>query len=796
MKFVARILIALCVVCIAISLCACGGKNVASVSEIGGSKIVKGAEFQCTLDEGCKESFRLRFFVTDTFDPSMGSAGIYMQDLDSGIMYDESFLDWDQMVRGDGWNLDTREVALMVFFNDYCCNMDADFLWSDAFPLIHYSQNELEQLSAQLSFAGNSAPVDVTLPDDSAEEIPEPMHGDFESYEELSELTIDADYVYEQAKLLNIQLKQAYRYYFELGEGPVLNLLVLQSTEFDGFPVVSFGGKGQELGVYLLDMDTDTWYDTSFIDEDVMVVNGKANLADKDAALMCALNTFNMTGEKDFIFADYDQLVKLDDETLGEINQKLLFEQLTRKVPAYPYNSVDEEPRQLSDEEIAALVHRPAGYVKSVISTVPDAIAYLDMRFPTLYHGMPLRSDPTSNEYWLRSAPEILTEYTYPAARSCVTTCVSYLLEDNYEVESLVGFWPSAEKMNEDGPQKAINYIKTATGYIFFDPVLRMQGDAMSRKGALLPQTNCSSVAEYIEIIRQTPALADVLKYIFSNAGGVRMSYQVDYTNGYTVTTETEGIEMVYYSVPAADPSANIKPESIHSYQLSSMLGGVTLTVEDAYALVDAAPEVVREKVKTAADVLMYMLAAKTADSHGCKCTDVGGYTWHWNMSAKEVMENHLGNCGSCANLANYLLDGDYEEVGYVDQAYYPDEGGSHVYTYVRHQGKYYILDYSWYIFAGYNVLEDYPVTVLDSLEQWPDKAQQVYGRVCLVMAYDTPGMQYPVIFGEDYESQFGSVYYILPEGAEYTVLYEADDGYQYHHIPFDISAYNWNVFW
>ena len=165
-------------------------------------------------------------------------------------------------------------------------------------------------------------------------------------------------------------------------------------------------------------------------------------------------------------------------------------------------------------------------------------------------------------------------------------------------------------------------------------------------------------------------------------------------------------------------------------------------------------------------------------------------------MSAKEVMENKLGNCGSCANLANYLLDGDYEEVGYVDQAYYPGEGGSHVYTYVRHQGKYYILDYSWYIFSNYNVLEDYPVTVLDSLEQWPDRAQQVYGRVCLVMVYDTPGMQYPVIFGEEYEAQFGGVYYILPEGVEYTILYRADDGYQYHHIPFDTTAYNWNVFW
>ena len=63
-------------------------------------------------------------------------------------------------------------------------------------------------------------------------------------------------------------------------------------------------------------------------------------------------------------------------------------------------------------------------------------------------------------------------------------------------------------------------------------------------------------------------------------------------------------------------------------------------------------------------------------------------------------------------------------------------------------------------------------------------------------MTYDTPGRQYPVIFGADYQEEFGGVYYILPEGIEYTVHYEAPDGYQYLQIPFDTSVYNWNVFW
>ena len=794
MKHLIKVMRVLLAVILVLSLCGCGEDYTGPVREIGGKKVVRGAETHFTLGEGCGEDFNLQFFVTEAYDRNVGTAGIYMKDMDSGVLYDDSFLNWDLMVQGDSFNMDTRETALMVLFICYADNMDLPFIWADSYQLIPYTKEGAKLLSntKQEDNAGvlnaPAVPEEPVAPDHGEEMTDDGL--------EPGELTIDADFVYEQAKLLNIQLRQVCRYHCELKEGPILDLLVFLSTEFEGQENVSFGSPEWEEGRYVLDLTTNTWYDVSFVDQDVMFVNGTVNYADPIAALMLAVDRFNCAQDHSFLVAQTEQHTELDAKTLEDINQKLLIDQLTRKVSPYPYASVDEEPRKLSDEEIAELCKRPACYVKSVISTVSDAIAYLDLRFPTLYHGGATKNSSASMDYWLRSAPEILTDRWNQTGRTGITSCISYLLDDDYEINSLIAFWPSSEMMNEDEPQKTINYIKTATGYIFFDPVLRMQGDAMSRWGDLLPQSTCSSVAEYIEIIRQTQSLSDVLKYIFSNAGGVRMSYHMDYTNGYTITTATEGIEMVYYSVPAVDPAANVKPENIHSYQLASLLGGVTLTAEEAYGLVDAAPEVVREKVKTAADVLMYMLAAKTADSHGCKCTDVGGHTWHWNMSAKEVMENRLGNCGACANLANYLLDGDYEEVGFVDQAYYPGQGGSHIYTYVRYQDKYYILDYSWYIFTNYNALSDYPVTILDSLEQWPDKAQQIYGSVCLVMVYDTPGMQYPVIFGEEYEQQFGGIYYILPEGVDYIILYEAADGYQYYHIPFDTSAYNWNVFW
>lgn len=636
---------------------------------------------------------------------------------------------------------------------------------------------------------GNSQPAEIETSISTEETLP------MEEVMAEEPLTIDTELVYEQAKLLHIQLESAAQYRYQLDRGcrEELNLLFLQSTEYEGMKYETIGAPG----LYMLDLDTGIWYDGSFLDWTLMSNASGWNLATRESALMCFFSFYEQNGHTSPLWSDEETLIDMDPATLEQLNQRLLLERLTRQVAPYPYSSIDEEPRKLSDEELAALANLPAGYIKSMISTVSDAIAYLDMRFPELWMGLSVNNGVEVNVRWHRPAQEILYYSSNDmASRACIANCLSYLLDDDYAIESLIAFWPDPNVFNDAGPEKAINLIKTADGYLFFDAVVRMRGDAVSRKGFLLPEMTCNSVAEYIEHIRQTPELAEVIKYIFKNTGGVRMDYVRSFTGGYTITTDSPGVEMVYYSVPAKEPGLDIIPENIDRYKISKVLGGTTLTAEEAYALVDADPEVVQEKVKTAADVLMYMLAARIGDSMGCKCTRVGRHTWHWNMSAKEVMTTKLGNCGSCANLANYLLDGDYEEVGFMDQAYYPGNGGSHVYTYVLHEGKYYILDYSWYIFNDYAIANDYGVPVLDSLEQWPSQVQWIYGSVCLVMTYDTAGMQYPVIFGEDYEQEFGYVCYVLPEGAEYTVLYEAPDGYQYHHIPFDTSYYDWNVYW
>jgi len=317
-----------------------------------------------------------------------------------------------------------------------------------------------------------------------------------------------------------------------------------------------------------------------------------------------------------------------------------------------------------------------------------------------------------------------------------------------------------------------------------------------SRYGALLPEAKVASLEEYVELISTDAAIMAELDSLWLFPGGG----QIDFTeNAQGIATVTSSHGQLLYenqgkaaaaAEAAALAKAHIKPENIGNYALSSLLGGVTLSPEQAYELVDAGPETVREAVKTAADVLMYMLAAQTGDNGGCYCDWWDGYTWHTNFTAKEVMEKRLGNCGSCANLANYLLAGDYEEVGFINHAYYFGEGGGHVYNYILHEGKYYIVDFSLYIFSNY---EDHDILSLPRLEDYNgETANMLYGGVSLVIGYTSPGQHLPNIFGEE----TGDVHYYVPQGAEYTVLYEAGDGYLIGEMPLDSKYHDYTKYW
>ena len=414
---------------------------------------------------------------------------------------------------------------------------------------------------------------------------------------------------------------------------------------------------------------------------------------------------------------------------------------------------------------------------------------YFDEKYPELWMDASF-SYGMSTELFLADGASVMQRSEFDAVgRSCIANALTWLLSDDMEIYTLLGF----RSLNGEGdPTWGLNCIATDKGYKIIDPVLGLRGDETSRYGAMLPEAEVESLDEYVELILEDEAIRENLDSLWLFEGGEEISRRQGRA-GFAAVDEGQG-RLLYINEAKLEAEkalcAHIIPENIGNYRLASLLGGVTLSADEARALVDAEPETVRDKVKTAADVLMYMLAAQTADCGGCYCDEWGGYIWHTNLTAKAVMESRLGNCGSCANLANYLLDGDYEETGFINHAYYPGNGGGHVYNYILYQGEYYIVDYSSYIFSDY---QDSDILSLPSLSDYNgDRAEELYGDVSLIIAYQSPGQHLPNIFGED----FGDMHYYVPQGAEYSVLYEAGDGYLIAEMPLDPNCHDYTKYW
>lgn len=462
--------------------------------------------------------------------------------------------------------------------------------------------------------------------------------------------------------------------------------------------------------------------------------------------------------------------------------------------PMEPPTEPPYGPAVISDVEWENLA------LRAEISTMEQAREYFDTRFTNLIMSV-YYADDRLDYYWIENGyTQSLNPSDWVMDRAAVANGITYLLSDDMEIYTVIGFRHNRGSVDLTGtPVLAINCIKTEDGYEFIDPVKGMQGDVGSRYGAILPEATVSSIEEYVDLITSDPEIFKTLDFLYMFKDGTRIEYYVDEQGISTLRYPMQ--KSVYQNLDKdmaaaqLEAKAHIKPENIDKYQLSKVLGGTTLTPEQAYDLVYAKPEEVKEAVKTAGDMLMYMLAAQIGDVGMCNCDQWGEYVWHTNLTAKEVMSKKKANCGSSANLANYLLEGDYEEVGFIQHAFYKGNGGGHVYNYFLHEGKYYIVDFSWFISRNYAPSNDFPVMALNALEDYNGElANKLYRNVSLVIAFTSTGQHLPNVFGEDYGED--PYHYYVPEGAEYTVLYEAGDGYLIAEMPFDKKYHDWTVYW
>ena len=447
--------------------------------------------------------------------------------------------------------------------------------------------------------------------------------------------------------------------------------------------------------------------------------------------------------------------------------------------------------RVLDDNAIAALKNADLETLREKISTPADFAAWIDTQ------DAPYYCDLTSDSQGQRTFG---ADFSFCWYQQMLSTPIMASIAVRVLGDDIPGIGIVAVNMDYNGGVMVCgNVIPADDGFYVFSL------DTTSRRW----QQTTNIMKEVFPLIR-VGEVKDILGYCGSSddvscpggkatqafyiPGDTEVVLDCNY-GAYTPQNPNDVVELYrdeeYIAGGEERETGHIKPEYIDRYALSGMLGGTTLTPAEAYELLDMEPEQVKERVKTAADVLMYMLAAKIGDCGGDRCKMIGGKEWHYNLNAFEVMEQRLANCGASANLANYLLEGDYEEIGFILHAYYIGDGGGHVYNYIRYEGSYYIVDFSWYIFGNYRPENDFPVMKLDRLEDYGKRIPELYGGVCMALAHTSPGQHYPNVFDD------ANGKYAIPAGTEYQVLYQENGSgcYQLAEYPLDKKQLDWTVF-
>lgn len=68
---------------------------------------------------------------------------------------------------------------------------------------------------------------------------------------------------------------------------------------------------------------------------------------------------------------------------------------------------------------------------------------------------------------------------------------------------------------------------------------------------------------------------------------------------------------------------------------------------------------------------------------------------WEYHIPGKEAVRINGGNCSTSSSWLNYILEGDYQELGYI--AFSQDDGNGHVWNYIYDGEYYYFIDLTHY---------------------------------------------------------------------------------------------------
>ena len=124
-------------------------------------------------------------------------------------------------------------------------------------------------------------------------------------------------------------------------------------------------------------------------------------------------------------------------------------------------------------------------------------------------------------------------------------------------------------------------------------------------------------------------------------------------------------------------------------------LGESRYTNAEIAAMLNDSPEEKQAKIGTLYEALqLYQIGDFRSADDNVRISE-NGIDWEYHTPGQNAVINNCGCCATDSAWLRYLLDGDYDEIGYITTS--QRDGSGHVYNYIQDDGWYYIIDLTHY---------------------------------------------------------------------------------------------------
>lgn len=454
-----------------------------------------------------------------------------------------------------------------------------------------------------------------------------------------------------------------------------------------------------------------------------------------------------------------------------------------------PIFSLDEVPtrdtylkRVLTDDQLSALKNADKETLRLFISTISDAVAYLDQFNATFWTGT------GANNLSIDHVLSVIRGQGNADA-GLYTGFVGWCLGDDYPSAQFVSVFTG----NDDREAHMFTAIvlPIQNGYFIFSPAqLSTRGGSSSRLATLLAEAEVATLEnlQNVLVTREAYSGESTLAVFLANVNQDLqfrwLGAELIYGNAQKVYTISEE-EKIKLIAQKRDARWVTLMNNWSSYGMPENYKP-TMTRDQIEELIGKDIDTVAAAVKNVGDCVAYLCLSLFEASGGDIQFKVGNtdLSWHFNYSPQATFAYNWGCCGSTSGLVAYLLEDDYDTTGIIGITFAKGEGGGHVINYIKDGDRYYMFDMinlisSNFRAGGFNFVGD--STLQEASKKWSDRTRW---NEKLMWAYQAFDGDAPV--GWD-----NSCVSYLPSGYQDTAIIlmeHPDEGYVYQWV--DINHY------